>query len=71
LGQVINAIPDAAPTAQQNADATLRAFRSSTTTGMSDTGANLIVSQVTAAVKAGKSVKPYPSNEGKSLGELE
>jgi len=59
------------PSQDEIAEATLRKFRSSPTTGMSDTGANLIVSQATAAMKAGKAIKPYPVNEGKSLGELE
>lgn len=70
LDRVFKAV-DAVPTAEDNASATLTKFRSSPSTGMSDTGANLIVSQITAAVKAAKTVKPYPANANKSLGDLE
>lgn len=61
-------VASAVPTADENGQAAFRAIRNSPTTGISDTGANLIASEITKAVKDGKVIEPYPNNEGKSLG---
>ena len=53
------------PTAEENGKAALTAFRQSPTTGMSDTGRNLISAEITEAVKAGVAIERYPANEGK------
>ncbi|MCY1141388.1 hypothetical protein OWR29_25600 [Actinoplanes sp. Pm04-4] len=55
----------AVPTADQNGAAALRAFRSSPTTGMSDTGRNLISAEITEAVVAGVAVERFAANKGK------
>lgn len=59
----------AVPTADENGKAAFSAIRNSPTTGISDTGANLIASEITKAVKDGKVIQPFPNNEGKSLGD--
>lgn len=56
----------AVPTADAVGAATLRAFRQSTTTGLSDTGVNKIVSEITTAVKNGVAVEPWPANKPKA-----
>lgn len=70
VAKAVTTVIDNVPTADENGKASLTALRQSPTTGMSDTGANLIVSQVTKAVAAGQVVEPYPANKDKSLGNV-